>query len=604
LSQLAGESAPSPNMSARAMALALLLLATPQLWAQEPLPVPEIKISGASGSLTENILSHLDVSGEACSSSQRRLDRLKPDVVQGINRASQALGYYQVTHTMAFSAEQPCWSLAINLDVGVPVRFGAIDIAIAPTPDASYEESAAITAIIKASEVKSGAELNHAAYEDLKSELSASAVENGYFGARFTRSELAIDLERNIADVHIEFDPGVRYRFGVITIDPVEGLSGDFVRRFLPIDEGTPYSTNRLIELRQNLNDSQYFSTVTVFPQLDASRLGSATNTSVPLTVSLEPRLRRAWSAGVGATTDIGPRVRLAYEDRYLNKQGHRLNGDISISAVEQEPKLSYVIPLQNPSEDSISLNAGYLGQRNDTYDSDTYQVGTNYRTRVDFPWLGDDWLQNIFVNFQREESLLNEVTKLSNLTVGGISWSVTRADDPIFPTQGWRLFSQVSGASNSVLSDITFLQLYGSAKVVQSFGSSRVLLRGEAATTYVDALTELPVSLRYFTGGDQSVRGYQYESVGALNNAGELVGGKHMITASIEYDFPLREGWRGAIFHDAGNSFTDFSQITLKRSIGFGVRWRSPIGAIRADLASGIGDNSFRLHITMGPDL
>ena len=593
----------------QALALVPLLLSSFGLWAQ--LPAEQIQISGAPRVVEDNIRAHLSVD-EACNSTQRRLDRLLPSLTQAVDRASQALGYYQLGSTITFTAGEPCWQLRINLATGEPVRIGVVDIDIDASTPITQRESDENAQLISASAVQPGEVLNHAHYEDLKSELSAMAVENGYFGARFTRSELAIDLDRNIADVYITFDPGVRYRFGEIHVEPVAGLSESFVRRFLPIDETTPYSTNQLIELRQNLNDSQYFSTVTVTPQLDITRSSTANNTSnnsaaiptVPINVSLVTRPRQAWSAGLGATTDIGPRVTLAYEDRYINEQGHRLNGDLSVSAVEQEPKLSYVIPLQNPSEDSISLNSAYLGQRNDTYDSDTYQIGVSYRTKVGLKWLGDDWLQNIFVNYQQENSIINRVKEQSNLAITGISWSVTRADDPVFPTQGWRLFTQVSGATNSFLSDISFLQLYASAKTVRSFGSARILLRGEAATTLVDELQELPVTLRYFTGGDQSIRGYQYESLGALNAANEVIGGKHLLTGSVEIDYPIRDGWRVALFHDAGNSFANFSAIKIKRSVGFGIRWRSPIGPIRADLASGIGDNSFRLHITMGPDL
>ena len=150
----------------------------------------------------------------------------------------------------------------------------------------------------------------------------------------------------------------------------------------------------------------------------------------------------------------------------------------------------------------------------------------------------------------------------------------------------------------------MSFLQLYASGKVVRAFGPGRALIRMEAATTIVDGVEELPVSIRFFTGGDQSVRGYQYRSLGALNDLGEVIGGKHLLTGSAEYDFDVRPGWKGAVFVDAGNSFADFANFELYRSAGLGIRWLSPIGPIRADVAKGLDDGSFRLHITMGPDL
>src|SRR5690606_30796240 len=155
-------------------------------------------------------------------------------------------------------------------------------------------------AMLQASPVQPGAQLIHSEYESLKSSLSAIAVENGYFSARFNRSELNIDLASNQAQVLIDFDPGQRYRFGEIRINPMPELSSSFVSRFLPFGEGSPYSSESLIDLRQSLNDSQYFSQVTVTPELDAPRNASAASTGgvIPVDVRLTPRPRHSWSAG------------------------------------------------------------------------------------------------------------------------------------------------------------------------------------------------------------------------------------------------------------------------------------------------------------------
>ncbi|MES3008664.1 MAG: autotransporter assembly complex family protein [Pseudomonadota bacterium] len=591
---------------------------------------PTITISGADRLLDENLRAHLSVTGEPCSAEQRRLNRLLPQVSGDIERAAQALGYYRQTHQVEFTAGTPCWSLNMAVTPGEPVRFAAPNINVAaPSP-----ESAASTIddpfarLLAESPVREGAQLIHSDYENLKSALSAVAVDNGYFAARFNRSELAVNLQRNSADVTIDFDPGPRYQFGTINISPIDELSPRFISRYLTFAEGAPYSSAMLIALRENLNDSQYFSQVAVTPQLSMSpggvaavavdpggrqqagsyRVGSDVAGVVPVTIALTPRPRHSWSAGLGVTTDIGPRVTLAYEDRYLNRSGHRLNADAALAPTRQEPNLSYVIPLRDPVTESLSISTGYLGQQTDTFNSDTYRVGVSYRSTVDAWLLGNEWLQNIYTNFQRENSKINHVREQSNLTVSGINWARTQSDDPIFPTRGWRLFGQVSGASNAFLSDMSFLQLYGSGKIVYPLGRTRLLLRAEAATTIVDAVDDLPVTIRFFTGGDQTVRGHQFNSLGALNELGEVIGGKHLLTGSAEVDFEVRPGWKMAVFYDVGNSFADFADFQLYKSVGVGVRWMSPIGPIRADLGMGMGSgdekDSFRLHITMGPDL
>lgn len=584
------------------LALAFIASMQPAL-AQEARPLIEIR--GADERLEENIRALLAVSSERCSTELRRLNRLLPQVALNVERAAQALGYYRLEQNNQFSRTANCWQLDIQLTPGEAVRFGEINVNIAPDPTRPLEQNDPFATLLGSLPIQTGTQLDHSEYENLKSSLSAIAVENGYFAARFTRSELRVDVDENRADVTIAFDPGERFRFGAIRITPIEALSQRFISRFLPFAAGEPYSTEMLIELRESLNNSQYFDEVAVTPQLNASQVANANGVrEVPVNIDLSMRPRRSWSTGIGVTTDIGPRVTLEHEDRYLNRSGHRLNSDIALSPLDQRGNLTYNIPLSEPSTESLSFSTGYVGQNNDTFIADTFKLGVSYRSSVD-PWLlGQDWLQNIFINYQNETSEINDVKEQSDLTITGINWTKTIADDPIYPTKGWRLFTQVSGASSALFSDLSFVQLYGSAKYIQSLGVGRLLLRSELATSIVGGVEELPVSIRYFTGGDQSVRGYKYGTLGAKNDDGEVIGGKHLLTASIEYDFPVRPSWRGAVFYDAGNSFADYTRLSLNTGVGVGIRWQSPIGPIRADIARGLDDGGFRLHITMGPDL
>lgn len=568
-------------------------------------PAPEISVSGADEALTSNIRVHVGTPEARCDSGQRRLNRQLPAIRRDVERAAQALGYYRARQEIQISpAPTPdtanadtasCWALTINITPGEPVLVGDINVALS---DQRYVNL--FNDVLSDIDIRPGDRLVHSRYEQLKSRLSAQAIDNGFFSARFTRSELSIDLQRNRADINLEFEPGERFRFGRIQITPLDGLSNNFVSRFLTFEEGSDYSTDALIDLRKNLNDSQYFNQISVTPQLS-----QATDNQVPVNVELALRPRRSYSAGAGVSTDIGPRLRLAYEDRYINRRGHRLNADLGVSTLQQDPSISYVIPLSDPVNDSLRISGGFQRLETDSYITNTYRAGVTWRSVV---W--DNWVQNIFINYQTERSELTDIRAADrieeqiNSTITGINWARTRADDPIYPTRGWRLFGQLSGAEENLFSDITFAQLYGSAKLIHSIGPGRFLLRAEAATTLADEVLELPLSVRFFTGGDQSVRGYQFGELGATNADGDVVGGKHLLVGSVEYDIPVMGGWHAAVFYDTGNSFADFKDMKLKDSAGIGIRWRSPIGPIRLDVAKGLDDGGFRLHITMGPDL
>lgn len=583
--------------------------------ADDSAPAPEIRISGTESELAGNIRAHVGTPDLSCHVSQRRLDRLRPQVRRNTMRAAQAIGYYQATADITFTAtsdpsgpteqaqstEQTashsgCWVLDINVTPGPRVLFGEINVTIDDPAIAPLFEP-----VLSTLPVQSGNPLRHSDYESLKSLISGHAIENGFFASRFTLSELAIDLQRQRADVNLTFAPGKRYTFGNISITAPDALSEQFVRRFVTLQENAPYHSEALVEQRQQLNSSQYFSRVAVTPDLNQTG-----DQIIPVNIGLSLRPKRVYTIGAGMNTDSGPRLTGNYEDRYINRRGHRLLAQSSLSTLQQDASVSYIIPMQDPVNDSLRFSAGFQREEADTYITNTYRTGVTHRSLV-----ADAWVQNLYANFEREKSELIEtetgvpILKRTNTTIVGANWTRTQSDDPIFPRNGWRLFGQVQGSHDTLLSDSTFTQFEGNVKWIHSLGPTRIIARAEAATTVADALLDLPVSVRYFTGGDTSIRGYQFGELGATNEEGEVIGGKHLLVGSLEYDFPVMgESWRGAVFFDTGNSFRDFDTMALKRSAGIGLRWISPIGPIRLDIAHAISDDAIRLHITMGPDL
>ncbi len=549
---------------------------------------PSLNIIGADGSLERNLRAHISLPNLSCDSQQGRLSRSIPDVTRSILRASRALGYYLMESTAEFIAGDPCWSLNINVRPGEPARVSDIDITI-------RSDEQLFTNLLENLPISIGDQLDQASYEQIKTNLSSRAVEVGFFSARFERSQLLLELQENNASIEIEFDPGPRYKFGSVEIEPIEYLSDSFIRRYIGFNEDAFYSSSALIGLRNSLNDSQYFNNVTVSPALD-----QAQNFSIPIQVALDLRPRRVYSVGTGVTTDIGPRINLDYEDRYLNRNGHRFDIGSSASPIEQVLDLNYTIPWTKPATENLRLSGGFLNEDNDTFESKTFKLGTI------FSFINpSQWRQNYSLNFQHDEFNINEENQTSDLLIAGVSLTRTRADDALYPTRGWRLFGQIRGASSSLLSNESFLQFNLNGKFISTIGPGRLIGKFEIGTTVTDDLAELPTSIQYFTGGDQSVRGYKYQSLGPENELGEVIGGKHLLTAGIEYDFSIRPDWKLAVFFDTGNAFSDVNDLRLKESVGLGIRWLSPIGPIRADIASALDDdNKIRLHITMGPDL
>jgi len=550
----------------------------------------KIHIDGGDEELIANIRNHLRIGAESCDTPLSRLNRLAPQVRANIRNAANALGYYRSTFELTFSKLEECWLLTVSVVPGEQILVKNVSIHIS----ASAEEQPLFQEIIDELPVLEQEPLHHGKYESIKSTLSARAIENGYFSARLLRSEIQVDMTAYVAEILIDFEPGPRFSFGEINIEPVPGFSQTFINSLVILETGEPYSSERLLEQRTNFDQSRYFNVINVSPQLS-----SVTQGAVPIDISLVPRARNAWSTGVGFTTDTGPRVRATYENRYINTRGHHIDSDLGLSPIRSQANMAYIIPLQDPVREDLSVATGLVTENAETYDSDRFKLEMAYHRQS-----SSGWLETYSVDYLRDNYTVDLQEDTVTLTMPGYSLSKTVADDLIFPSRGWKLFGQIRGASNTLISDTTFLQIYGSGKGIIDFGPGRIVSRFEIGSTWIDVPEDLPASIRFFAGGDQSLRGYTYNSLGPLNENNEVVGGTHLLTGSLEYDFPIKNSWRAAVFTDGGNAFSD-SEFDWKQSIGVGVRWLSPIGPIRLDLAHAMShEGGFRFHITMGPDL
>ena len=193
-----------------------------------------------------------------------------------------------------------------------------------------------------------------------------------------------------------------------------------------------------------------------------------------------------------------------------------------------------------------------------------------------------------------------------SNLLIPGASWVRTWGQEFVNVLDGLRFDIGVRGASVNLASDTDFLQIRGGIKFITSLGSrNRLLVRGNFGTTETSDFGQLPSSIRFFAGGSQSVRGYGYEELGPTNDNGEVVGGKHLLTGSIEFEHFFSDNWGAAVFLDAGNAIDNLND-DLEQGAGFGFRWRSPVGPVRIDFANAIStdEQDWRLHVSIGPDL
>ncbi len=556
-------------------------------------PQVEIQVDGVEKEIGENIRAYLSLAQEACTAPEWRVRRLFARSDEEIRRAVRALGYYQPEFSKRLEQEEACWKASYEVNLGEPVTVESVDVKIS----GEASDDGAFASLLEALPVKSGDVLNHARYEQTKRQIASLASERGYFEGRYIESELRVDTARRKAVVYLRYDSGPRYLFGPLTLEQ-DALRPELVRAFFEYKENEPYDTNKLVAINRALSDSGYFAQVDVRPRTEQTE-----NNRVPVDITLTPRKPHQFTASAGASTDTGPRVRFGYENRRLNRRGHRLGGRISASPVQSDVTTEYRIPLKDPRSEWLSFEAGAQQEDTDTSETTSFKLAARQTKKRRY-----DWLETRFIEATRENfDVGTQRGVITTLLTPGVSWSRAVREAKLRPSWGHRLYLEVKGGVDSVVSDTTFASTRLSAGWLKGFSwGGRILLRGEAGALTVDEFDVLPPSQRFFTGGDTSVRGYEYQSLGPTDDAGNVIGGKYLLVGSIEYEHPIKNKWSAAVFADAGNAFSDTdSNEGFKVGVGFGIRWTSPIGPVRLDFAHPVGEDPlFRIHFRLGPDL
>jgi translocation and assembly module TamA len=260
-----------------------------------------------------------------------------------------------------------------------------------------------------------------------------------------------------------------------------------------------------------------------------------------------------------------------------------------------------YSIPLRDPSRERLEFLASRLTEDTSTVDSRTSILGVR-RIKV----RADKWLETLYLNAQQESFRVGADSGHSTLLLPGINWTRTRKRAGAYLQSGDRLFFEVKGSDAWLGSDTRFMQVVGKGKLIKALNKkSRVLLRLDLGVSEVGSFSELPASQRFFAGGDQSVRGYDYNSLGPEDETGDVIGGRYLMVGSLEYERQILDKWSVALFYDVGNAM-DVLTDPLMHGAGIGVRWQTPIGPVRIDIASALdkADRPLRLHLFFGPDL
>jgi translocation and assembly module TamA len=520
--------------------------------------------------------------------ARRLFDRGK----EQITRSLEPFGFYNPTVEGRLERPEPGKFHAIfEVKVGDPVIVQQSSIEVAPEAKAL----APVKQAVEKFEPRHGERLDHAVYERSKDAISAALANDGFLSAQLVRHKVSVVRSANTADIDLAWDVGQRFRLGELRFSQTQ-FPDSFLQKYKLWEDGEYYSADKLLALQQSLVDADYFTSVAVAPDLE-----HAANGEVPIDVMLIPAKRTLYTANLYFSTDSGPGTKLGVQRRWLNQRGHKLGGQIEYSGRLQEISTNYQIPQPGPRPRNYTFGAGYRDEETDTSRSRMFRLAA---TQVAERWKGFTRTMGLqYLNGDFE--IADERGHTSLLYADGL---LTRkqANDIYFPTAGYSLLYGLRFGLEQVLSDTSFAQIRAEGKWLRKVtADGRVIFRAALGAMIVDDFDALPPELRFFAGGDRSIRGFDYQAIGDTNASGGVIGGEYLAAGSAEYEHFFFQNWGAAVFVDAGDAFK--SSFDMNVGAGIGLRWKSPIGMVRVDIARPVVtelDGGWRLHLIIGPDL
>lgn len=570
------------------------------------------QIDGVDGLLEDAVAASVEINqykDRDITDAQAR--RLYERALTQAEKSLEAYGYFSVKVTGDLKESGGNYVAALHVVPGEPVRVTTLDIRLDGDADGQKDVQKALAAFIPAK----GQPLDQAAYEKSKATLQAALFASGYLDAELVTHQVEVTRSANSADIHLAWKVGARYRLGATTFEGGQ-FPDELLQRYIPWHEGDFYTQEQLLAFQQRLIDADYFSIAQVQPDSEHARDGV-----VPIKVMLAPAKRTIYTGGVFIGTDTGPGVRGGIQRRWINSRGHKMQLDALVAERLKTASAQYTIPLAGYDNHTRSFGVTFRNENTDAAYSRTFGLAaTDSR-------LWHDWTRTLGLKFLTGNFKVANLYGDTTLLYPEVSLSRKKADDPMFVRDGWSMTVAARAGASGLLSDTSFAQASGDAKWIHALGErSRFIARGSLGATWTDDFNDLPPELRFFAGGDRSIRGYGYQTIGpplpaALVPIAQaecaahpkrtcqdlVIGGKYLAVASAEYEYYFKPNWGIATFVDTGDAFTSFDSYRQKVGAGVGLRWRSPVGIVRVDLGFPVHDShnhGVELHIVIGPDL
>lgn len=553
----------------------------------------EIVVTGVDKKIKQNVLASLKIF------LQKDNERLQHSAIRSLHRqadqdiraALAPFGYYNPVIESHLTVGTDGWRAEYIINKGDPVIVEDVLLDVIG-PGNRHNK---LLRILAQFPLRKGSVLDQGMYEEGKKKLINGAIDYGFLDGSYAVKELRINRKTNKAVIKLTLDTGPQYLFGPTT-STEEVIRNGLLQKYLPYKEGDPYTPGKLFELQSILYKTEYFSRV-------SARGLSAEAEQLRIPIQLElvpPEHKNKYSLGLGYATDTGVRGKIDWTNRFLNKRGHKVNALLQLAELENTISLSLEAPVRNPRYNNIVHNLTYQSKE---WEDTSTELFTAAVTRE---YNGPLFKLSGGLEARDEKYDVGNTSGEGTFLIPSINIGFTYADDILNTKNGLQASLGIRGAADGFLSDADFVQATVSGKAIFTpLDDWRLIGRGSLGITLVDSIDLLPPSLRFYTGGDSTIRGYKYKSIGTEDDSGAVIGGRYLVVGSIELERIFTERWSLAAFWDGGTAADDLS-LDFYQGVGLGVRFRLPFGQIRFDLANAVTEDGypFRAHISVGGDL
>jgi translocation and assembly module TamA len=518
-----------------------------------------------------------------------QLRRLVKEAEREARETAATEGYFSPQIEARIDETAPEWKVTLKLEPGPRTHISDVDIRFTGPATQDPQAERLFKRVRDGWRLRGGEPFRQADWDAAKRLAARDLSSWRYAAARVADSRAVVDPETRTARLEVELASGPAFRFGPVRVTGLKRYPDRVAESLSPIPPGATYDRDLVIAYQRRLLESGYFASVQA--DIDTHPLLAD---EAPLRIAVIEAASQDIETGVSYTTDAGPRVELRYSNQDIFDSAWRLKPGFRVDQQTQQAQ----VELDSPPRAGAMWNSVFARARQQDIQNETTReisVGTAVNKYLHLAPIA-----LITSAHFEEQNVGGDLTDNRYAIYFGYRHSVRRTDDLVLPRRGF-LASAELGGSPDALSTQQFLRGLISGSLLFTLGrNGDVLLRGQAGLVVAESREGIPSTFLFRTGGDQTVRGYDFESLG-VRQGDAIVGGRRLAVGSVEYTHWIGEAWGLAVFADAGNAWDKGTTFEPALGYGVGVRVRTPIGPIRGDLAYGEETGSFRIHFSVG---